>query len=502
MEEKKQASAEERNARWAAVYAPTLIALFAVLIRAAIALATRRTAEDALITLRYAENLAAGHGFVYNVGERVLGTTTPLYTLLLAPAAWLFGPGVAPNVWGKLLNILADGGTCILLCLWMRQLGRPKIGWLAALLYALDPRAVNWNSSGMETGLVTLAGVAALTAFVCNRPLWMATALAGLTLLRPDGLLLTGVLGIALTIKDRRLPTAAFVLFLALTLPWILFAWRYFGSPVPTSIQAKFIIYPRFAEGLFPQFGAFLRQMFASGQDFVFAAAFLAGGWSVFRNERRLLPAFLWAILYFGLFATSKLILFGWYLVPPLPVVYAVGALALAEGARRVRHSAPRLSPLLPIACGVLIFASVLTLPRLTLWLRQVQANEDRNRKTVGLWIRQNTPPDETLMVESIGYIGYYSQRPILDAAGLVSPQTLPSYRRGIACPLWDILKRFAPPRALLYRQEYDWVRDSAEREGRPLDQDYRIVQAWLTHADFAGPMDFILLQRPVKGGK
>ena len=42
------------------------------------------TWEDALITIRYVRNIIQGNGFVYNLGERVLGTTTPGYTLLLA----------------------------------------------------------------------------------------------------------------------------------------------------------------------------------------------------------------------------------------------------------------------------------------------------------------------------------------------------------------------------------------------------------------------------------
>jgi hypothetical protein len=42
------------------------------------------TVDDAYITFRYARNIASGVGFVYNAGERVLGTTTPAYTLLLA----------------------------------------------------------------------------------------------------------------------------------------------------------------------------------------------------------------------------------------------------------------------------------------------------------------------------------------------------------------------------------------------------------------------------------
>jgi hypothetical protein len=40
--------------------------------------------EDAYITLRYARNIASGLGFVYNPCEPVLGTTTPLWTLLNA----------------------------------------------------------------------------------------------------------------------------------------------------------------------------------------------------------------------------------------------------------------------------------------------------------------------------------------------------------------------------------------------------------------------------------
>jgi len=59
---------------------------------------TSLTLEDALITYRYAQNLAEGNGFVFNIGERVLGTTTPLWALLLGFAGWLFGPDRIPIV--------------------------------------------------------------------------------------------------------------------------------------------------------------------------------------------------------------------------------------------------------------------------------------------------------------------------------------------------------------------------------------------------------------------
>lgn len=44
----------------------------------------RFSTEDSYITYRYAKNLAEGQGFVYNPGERYLGTTAPAYALFLA----------------------------------------------------------------------------------------------------------------------------------------------------------------------------------------------------------------------------------------------------------------------------------------------------------------------------------------------------------------------------------------------------------------------------------
>src|SRR6185436_13768177 len=54
--------------------------------------------EDALITWRYAAHLAEGAGFTFNAGERVLGTTTPLLTVMLAGATLVTGTGALPIV--------------------------------------------------------------------------------------------------------------------------------------------------------------------------------------------------------------------------------------------------------------------------------------------------------------------------------------------------------------------------------------------------------------------
>ena len=59
---------------------PWAIFLLAVIARL---LPGARTIDDSYITYRYARDILAGQGFVFNPGERVLGTTTPLYTALM-----------------------------------------------------------------------------------------------------------------------------------------------------------------------------------------------------------------------------------------------------------------------------------------------------------------------------------------------------------------------------------------------------------------------------------
>jgi hypothetical protein len=65
------------------------------------------TVDDAYITYRYARNIATGVGFVYNAGERVLGTTTPAYTLLMAGLSRLSGYSDYPRL-SLITNTLID----------------------------------------------------------------------------------------------------------------------------------------------------------------------------------------------------------------------------------------------------------------------------------------------------------------------------------------------------------------------------------------------------------
>jgi hypothetical protein len=44
----------------------------------------------------------------------------------------------------------------------------------------------------------------------------------------------------------------------------------------------------------------------------------------------------------------------------------------------------------------------------------------------IASWLRDNTPPDALIAVHDIGAVGYFANRPLLDLAGLVTPEVIP----------------------------------------------------------------------------
>jgi len=71
-------------------FTPIILFFAAIAVRLVVYFATHYAVDDAFITFRYAANIANGNGLVYNLGERVLGTSTPLFTGYPPPAARLW----------------------------------------------------------------------------------------------------------------------------------------------------------------------------------------------------------------------------------------------------------------------------------------------------------------------------------------------------------------------------------------------------------------------------
>ena len=336
------------------------IAVIAVAARSYACLRTHFTSEQALAALRYADNLAAGRGFVDKTGEHVLRVSGPLYAMLLSivSTSGISMAHLNPVLIGKACNITAEGVTCYLLARLMarNELGRPIEGLFAASLYALSPAPIIASISGAETGLVTCVGLAMVYAYVARRPYWLYILGAVLFLLRIDGLLLFAILAAALAITERKLPLKPGAIALIITIPWMLFATLFLGSPVPNSsigsrtvdglTSAVPVIHDAAPAGI----QTLAAQFVAGWTQCMLTVLFMLGAILVVSQalrhaERGVMAApLIWCMIYYSVMFVSPIAASNWPLVAPLPVFMVIACLAGATAPIKLGKMRPDLA--------------------------------------------------------------------------------------------------------------------------------------------------------------
>ncbi|WP_091108819.1 hypothetical protein [Geodermatophilus dictyosporus] len=145
--------------------------------------------DDAWISVRYAENLAAGEGFVWNPGgPRVEGFSNPLLVAVEALVSWAGGSAPAA---ARVLGVV--GGLACVVAVYVA--GRPVVGEsaarIASVLTACSAPFALWAVGGLETLLVAFAvtvGTLEVARRDGGRVLRAAAAFAVLPWLRPEGL--------------------------------------------------------------------------------------------------------------------------------------------------------------------------------------------------------------------------------------------------------------------------------------------------------------------------
>jgi hypothetical protein len=422
------------------------------------ALPSPRTIDDAFITFRYSRNLVEGQGFVYNAGERVLGTTTPLFALLMAGISAITGGADYP--WYALtVNALADALTCALLFLTLRRVtGYRWAGALIATLWAISPMSVTFAVGGMETSVAILFMVAAHYAYLLGRRAWIGVFAALGLLTRIDALVWIGPLFALQGLEGSplarivfgknapsqwRLPLPTWIAFILVLAPWLFFSTAYFGSPIPQTLAAKAEVYdllpgtaatfllgrlstPFFEWDTFGGTGAVVS--FA-----VYTTMSILGLVYVWRNAPRLLPFVAYPFLYFAAFAIANPLIFRWYLAPPLPPLITLILLGAWGFLRRV----PRLQPL---ALGGLALLWGFT--SLNAWTLQPDHGPNRPAPRMAwhqielyyeqvakeLVSQHGVSADTVVLAADIGTIGYFSRARIIDTVGLVTPTAVRYY--------------------------------------------------------------------------
>ena len=377
--------------------------------------------DDPYITYRYAQNLTSGAGFVYNPGEQILSTTTPLFTLLLAAIGtlWQDIPRAATLIGA--LSIAAGA-----LFLWdLAQVWKtPPVGWTALLLYPISPLLL--ATLGSETPLYIAMILGCFAMYARHRYNWAAVFAALTVLIRPDGLLVPIVLVAHFLLMERRpIPWAAVIIFTTLLLPWLVFSSYYFGSPMPATLatkqhQGSMAISQRFAEGLLTT----LKPLSNSWIYWVVAFYGLLGlGWAVMRARRWLL-LLSWGVLYFVAYTLLGVSRYFWYYAPFVPLIVILAGLGVTALVSLIGRLSDRLSG--PKAS--LLFSLILVIPLVPGQIQGIKQLATQTSRldiyrAVGQWLDANLPPEASVGALEVGIIGYYAHRPMVDFAGLIQPE-------------------------------------------------------------------------------
>ena len=211
------------------------------------------TCDDAFISFRYAEQLIAGHGLVFNAGEPVEGYTNFLWTLWIAAGLKL---GVDPEAWAHLWSGAAFlGSVGLLLWAYPRVSDRPRSVSGVVLLPVAALAAVahdDWTiyaTGGLETSLFALLLLGGFLTLLSGLPAGRRAALAGgllalATLTRPDGALIAlvgGVYTLVVGPREDRLRSAAIYggVFCLLWAPHQLWRMAFYGDFFPNTYYAK-----------------------------------------------------------------------------------------------------------------------------------------------------------------------------------------------------------------------------------------------------------------------
>jgi len=421
--------------------------------------------DDAFISFRYAENVAAGRGWVFNAGERVEGYSNFLWVALLAACRRLGAP--IPGASRALGLLLALATVLAAAAVTRRILPAARLAGLpAALLLSASPAVAMWAGGGMEVPLFSLLALLASGFWMAEsggaRPPWrwpLAACLVAMA--RPDGVLLFGI-ALAWDLfsapgsaggRWKRL-LAALGVFSAAGVPYFLWRWSYYGAFLPNTYYAKVGHDPAVvAHGLY-YLGWFLLD---SG-----GAAIALGALLALRPGDRRISLLLWQ----GAGFAAYVVLIGGdgyaysrFLVP----VAVLMAPAAEFGYRRAWRwlsaralpslsRAPALPALLLLAVAAAGAAGSFAGADYRDYLRGVEAGS--RRRAIGEWLRGNAPPGALVALNPAGVIPFVSGLPTLDLLGLTDAH-IARYGERVTNRVLFAHDRFDPEYVLSRRPDY-----------------------------------------------
>ena len=392
--------------------------------------------DDSWIHFQYARNLVNGDGFSYNPGVQTPGSTAPLWTLLLTL------PAVVSNnllPFGMLLSAIFYLLSAALT--WQLTLvlsdGDKRAAFLAALGYVLAGRMLWAGLSGMEVTAFTAVSLAAIWRYSKGGLRLDSALLFGLaSQLRPEGHLLFALVGLDALAKiwfgelgtidnslegdaNPFLQTMRLIIpagiYVALSLPYVIFSLSVTGKPLPNTFYAKA------GDGF-----AWRPEIFWPTLNYHWADNYAAGLLAIpglFLLWRKNRPAAVWLVSLIVLF--PFLVGFVWHFsryTMPLVAFQMVAAGLFAGWLIKVLPENYQRWGLAFFA-ALILGSGVWELPTWGTMLGQNSKEILDIDHGIAEWLLENTPENAVIAVDDIGVIGFRSERELFDMQGLISPE-------------------------------------------------------------------------------
>jgi hypothetical protein len=324
-------------------------------------------------------------------------------------------------------------------------IGHPLVLAAPLLGLALSDAVPFWGFSGMETPLFMALLTTSAYLYLRERRTgafpWSALAVAATAMTRPEGLIAAAVTGAfvaadAWRMPDRRQGISRVLLWGALfAIPYgAYFGWRwsYYGYLFPNTFYAKVgatsAVFNRGLEYISTYGLRYQLLLMVVGAAFFFTRSRL-------RNDAAYVLVLSGAMMLGIVFEGGEDFPNGRFMAPLLPLLYLGGLAGFAVALRGLALDPARSAPVVAVA---------LTLGGLSLLpgsfnpglARERDAHDER--RLIGAWLNEHTPPDYTIAAYAVGAIGYYADdRAMLDMLGLndevIAHTDVPGLGKGIA---------------------------------------------------------------------
>jgi hypothetical protein len=408
--------------------------------------------DDSWIHQVYGRNFAQLGQWAFVPDVPSGASTAPAYTLLLALGYFFNIPYM---LWTHALGAVALA-VAGMIGARIADMLYPKltyVGWAVGLALIGSWHLIWAAASGMETMLFCTLLIMALwlvwrevdgnlqmtTRPIMLRGAFFGAVLAIATATRPEGVVFGAILGVALLIAR---PMAQFrqtflwgigaaAMFALVISPYLLNNLYLNGSMLPNTSDAKYArIVPLLRFPFTQRFFNMLEPILAGAQFFlVFGLVyFLVRIRTQGRKIALYLAPLVWFVVLALLYTVRLPVPFqhGRYMIPALPMIVLLGTIGIVAMVIDWKESI-----LGRVLSRTLALATVLTMVAFAVLIGRNAYITDTaiiNEEMVDLafWIEAELPKDQLLAIHDIGAVGYFASRPLLDVAGLITPEIIP----------------------------------------------------------------------------